>query len=233
MSPESSYHVLVKLVAKAGYGKKLGEAVRESAPMFAKEPGFVSHEAFALPDGNSYACLLRWKSQAASEACQNRDRTGETCLIHEMIEAGNVTMEKVNLSLLYGSEAPISAGQSVKNAINWFEIPATDFERGKKFYSAILGEKLEGTDMGGAKLAFLPNAANGVTGAVAQGPGRTPGNTGPWIFLNGDPDLSAILARVKVAGGQVLQPKTPIGPYGHIAFFKDSEGNHVGLHSQQ
>ncbi|MFT6246656.1 MAG: putative enzyme related to lactoylglutathione lyase [Crocinitomicaceae bacterium] len=30
----------------------------------------------------------------------------------------------------------------MKNAINWFEIPVTDFERAKKFYSVLMGEQL-------------------------------------------------------------------------------------------
>ena len=27
-------------------------------------------------------------------------------------------------------------------------------------------------------------------------------------------------------------PKTPIGPYGFIAQFRDNEGNRIGLHSE-
>ena len=27
----------------------------------------------------------------------------------------------------------------MKNAVNWFEIPVSDYERAKKFYSAVIG----------------------------------------------------------------------------------------------
>ena len=54
---------------------------------------------------------------------------------------------------------------------------------------------------------------------------------GPWIFLNANPDLETILSRVQRAGGKITQPKTDIGEYGHIAFFEDTEGNRIGLHS--
>ncbi len=34
------------------------------------------------------------------------------------------------------------------------------------------------------------------------------------------------------SGGAVADAKTPIGPYGFVARFRDSEGNRVGLHSE-
>jgi hypothetical protein len=35
-----------------------------------------------------------------------------------------------------------------------------------------------------------------------------------------------------LSGGAVIDPKTPIGRYGFVAQFRDSEGNRVGLHSE-
>jgi hypothetical protein len=34
------------------------------------------------------------------------------------------------------------------------------------------------------------------------------------------------------SGGAVLDPRTPIGPDGFVAQFRDNEGNRVGLHSE-
>ena len=59
-----------------------------------------------------------------------------------------------------------------------------------------------------------------------------PGNQGTLVYLNGDPDLQAVLDRLEASGGRVLVPKTQISPeYGHMAIFEDSEGNRVALQS--
>jgi predicted enzyme related to lactoylglutathione lyase len=47
-------------------------------------------------------------------------------------------------------------GNTMKNAINWFEIPVLDFERGIKFYSAILGCELNKLSMGRCEVGLFP-----------------------------------------------------------------------------
>ena len=45
--------------------------------------------------------------------------------------------------------------------------------------------------------------------------------------------MDAIVGRIEGAGGKVVMPKTQITPeIGYMAFFMDTEGNKVGLHSQ-
>ncbi len=44
-------------------------------------------------------------------------------------------------------------------------------------------------------------------------------------------EIEAVLARVEANGGRTLTPKTDIGEYGFYAYFEDSEGNWVGVHS--
>ena len=52
------------------------------------------------------------------------------------------------------------------NAINWFEIPATDHERAVKFYSLVLETDLQPMEMGGIKMAFLHAEEGSVGGKV-------------------------------------------------------------------
>lgn len=119
------------------------------------------------------------------------------------------------------------------NALNWFEIPVADMPRAAKFYGEILGiELLVGPASPGHRMAILP-ADNGVGGALLSGEGYTPSATGTVVYLNGGDDLTAILDRVEPAGGKVLIPKTSIGGNGFFAFFLDTEGNKVGLHSMR
>ncbi len=119
------------------------------------------------------------------------------------------------------------------NAINWFEISVTDINRASKFYETIFEVKLEHVDMMGMLMAMFPNQdGNGkVSGALVKSDDHKPSTEGAVLYLNGDPDLDIVLAKVEAAGGKVVLPKTSIGPNGFMAFFIDTEGNKVGLHS--
>jgi len=119
------------------------------------------------------------------------------------------------------------------NAINWFEIPVSDMHRAAIFYSTILGITLEaGPASEGYMMATFP-AEEGVSGALVSGEGYVPSSNGTTVYLNGGKDLSEVLNRVEDAGGKILVPKTNIGENGFFAFFLDTEGNKVGLHSME
>ena len=124
----------------------------------------------------------------------------------------------------------------ITHAINWFEIPVSDFDRAKKFYETIFGIEMPVQEMMGMKMAFFPaEDMNGkVSGGLVQGPMHKPSADGSKIYLNGNPDLSQALSKVEKAGGKVVMPKTKISDeIGHMAFFTDSEGNTVALHSNK
>ncbi len=117
------------------------------------------------------------------------------------------------------------------NAVNWFEIPVSNIERARKFYENIFDNELIPMDMGDDYHMVMFPSENGVGGAIIQGAGYTPSQEGSLVYLNGGDDLSEVLGKVEAAGGQVAVPKTSIGENGFFAFFIDSEGNKVGLHS--
>jgi uncharacterized protein len=117
------------------------------------------------------------------------------------------------------------------NAINWFEVPAVDFERAVKFYSTILATELRTDNFGGMPYGFFPSEEKGVGGAIAKADDYVPAPNGVVIYLNaGTPsNIDTVLARVEKAGGKVVMPKTSIGENGWIGMLLDSEGNKVGL----
>ena len=120
----------------------------------------------------------------------------------------------------------------MENLINWFEIPATDFNRAVNFYKEILTISIEEMDMGGIRMGLMPGDGKNVSGAVVQGEDITPSMNGVTIYLNGGNDLAPILERIEANGGQVIVPKTQISPeMGYFALFIDTEGNKIGLHS--
>lgn len=117
------------------------------------------------------------------------------------------------------------------NALNWFEIPASDIERATKFYTQIFEIELIPAEMDDYGSMGMFPAEDGVGGGVVQGEGYQPSTEGSVVYLNAGEDLNNVLNRVEGAGGQVVLPKTSIGENGFIAYFIDSEGNRVGLHS--
>ena len=121
----------------------------------------------------------------------------------------------------------------MRNALNWFDIPAVDFERAVKFYETILDVTLRRAPSGETMNGIFPadRDAGGVAGAVCKGPGYAPSVDGSIVYLNADGQLDAILSRVEAAGGRIMLPKTHIGDPGYIAWLIDSEGNRVGLHA--
>lgn len=122
------------------------------------------------------------------------------------------------------------------NALNWFEIPVSDFERGKKFYEAIFDYQMPENMMGNVRMGFfLYDFQNGkVGGAICKSEMHKPSQEGTWIYLNCQPDLQVVLDKVENAGGKIIQQKTKISEQqelGNIAIIIDTEGNKVALHS--
>lgn len=116
------------------------------------------------------------------------------------------------------------------SAINWFEIPANNFDRAVDFYGKVLGAELQ--KMGGPfDMAFFPCSDGGTGGCVTHGNGNKPNAEGSFVYLNGGDDLAVPLERVEPAGGKIVMPKTSIGENGFMAVFMDTEGNRVAFHS--
>ena len=126
--------------------------------------------------------------------------------------------------------------ENLKNSLNWAEIPVTDFERAKKFYSTIYDYEMPSQQMGPSLMGFLlmDQESQGVGAGIVKGDGYVPSQVGTLIYLNGGKDLNVVLNRVEAAGGKVLQSKTQITPeIGNVALFLDTEGNKLGIHSME
>ena len=123
----------------------------------------------------------------------------------------------------------------MKNAINWFEIPVTNYERAKKFYSTILDLEIIDHHMPekNMKYGMLPYDMEnvGVGGAIVEMEEMKPSTDGSTVYLNGGEDLNVALNKVEAAGGKIFMPKMDIDEHGFIAQFIDTEGNRVALHS--
>ena len=123
-----------------------------------------------------------------------------------------------------------------KDAVHWFEIPAADFDRAVRFYESIFAFRMNPMPIpNGPRMAMFPvPPGEGVGGAICHHPEwYVPSKAGTLVYLNADPDLATVLARVEDAGGKVVVPKSQISEqHGFMAVLLDSEGNRVALHSR-
>lgn len=121
------------------------------------------------------------------------------------------------------------------NPVGWFEIPVHDMDRAQSFYEAVFNVALEPNEMDEYQMAWFPmiDDAIGSGGSLIKGDDYIPSHEGTVIYFSAPDSIIKTLERVKDGGGTVLAEKMSIGEHGFVAFFEDSEGNRIGLHSMQ
>jgi uncharacterized protein len=113
-----------------------------------------------------------------------------------------------------------------------FEIPFDDEARARAFSGAPFGWDLQSyPGMDYTLVSTGPTGDQGPTepgfinGGMAQ---RSKDFTAPTVVVDVD-DIEATLAEVEAKGGTVVSGKSPVGQMGWAAYFRDPEGNTVGL----
>ena len=140
---------------------------------------------------------------------------------------------KNETGIQYQDRLKADKSNNKKSYVSIFEIPATDISRAIDFYQAILDIKIEKMDMPEMQMGILPYDGQMVTGVIIKAEGYKPSVDGVTIYLNGGDNLQVILDKVEKSGGKILVPKTlHADESGYFATFIDSEGNKIGLHSQ-
>lgn len=122
------------------------------------------------------------------------------------------------------------------NSLNWFEIPVIDMPRARHFYQVIFSIHMNESEMMGMQMAFFPyeDGSGKASGALVKSDSHKPSQEGVVVYLNANPAMDSILEKIEAEGGKIQMPKTDIGPdFGYMAFFTDTEGNKIGLHSQE
>jgi len=117
-----------------------------------------------------------------------------------------------------------------------FEIPFADGDRARTFYAEAFGWKLQSMPgMGYTMVTTGPTTDDGMpTEAGYIGGGmfeREAELTTPVIVVDCD-DIDAAVADVERRGGTIVRPVEPVGDIGKAAYFRDTEGNLLGLWQQ-
>jgi predicted enzyme related to lactoylglutathione lyase len=115
-----------------------------------------------------------------------------------------------------------------------FEIPADDAERAKAFYSTVFDWEMQ--DFPDMQYTIMmttpiddqsqrPTTPGAINGGLMSRSKETPT---PVITIGVD-SVEEALKKVEAEGGTVITPSTPIPGMGAFGYFKDSEGNVMGL----
>jgi uncharacterized protein len=117
-----------------------------------------------------------------------------------------------------------------------FEIPTDDVARASEFYRSVFGWDLRDMSEFGMDYTIamtvpvdeetqIPTEAGAINGGMMKRSDQTPS---PVITMEVE-EITATLADIEAKGGSTVQPRTPIEGMGAFAYFKDPEGNVMGL----
>ena len=117
-----------------------------------------------------------------------------------------------------------------------FEIPADDIDRAKDFYGSVFGWQLQTMQMDGGEYTIamttpideqsqVPTEPGAINGGMMRREEHTPS---PVITIGVDA-IDDALQKIASQGGTTVTPRTPIPGMGAFAYFKDPEGNVMGL----
>ncbi|VAW65510.1 hypothetical protein MNBD_GAMMA08-2145 [hydrothermal vent metagenome] len=120
---------------------------------------------------------------------------------------------------------------NVKNAISWFEIPVSDYERAINFYESVFDTRLQRESIDEVNYAIFSAEEPAVSGALIKADFQQPSEQGSLVYLNAEGVMDDVIERAQALGAKVYIPKTYIGDPGYIAHIGDSEGNKIALHS--
>lgn len=115
-----------------------------------------------------------------------------------------------------------------------FEIPFDDGERAHAFYEKVFGWSLDHIDemnytmvsTGPVTEEGMPTEAGFINGGMLDRAENAA--TGPIVVIDVD-DLDEALTAVEAEGGETLVGRTQVADMGFSAYFKDTEGNVMGL----
>ena len=117
-----------------------------------------------------------------------------------------------------------------------FEIPADDLDRAKNFYGSVFGWELQTMPMNEGEYTSVKTTDVDEQTQLPTEPGAINGGmflrderlTSPVITIDVD-GIDDALKQIEAEGGSTVAPRTAIPGMGAFAYFKDPEGNVLGL----
>jgi predicted enzyme related to lactoylglutathione lyase len=114
-----------------------------------------------------------------------------------------------------------------------FEVPYDDGDRARGFYKDVFGWQLQ--EMPGMDYTLVMSGPSGDAGPTEAGfinggmlSRAQSATSGPVIVVDVD-SIDATLEKIGALGGSTVTAKVPVGDMGFAAYFRDPEGNVIGL----
>lgn len=115
-----------------------------------------------------------------------------------------------------------------------FEIPADDVARAKEFYGSIFEWELQDYPEMQYTIVMtvpvddkqMPTQPGAINGGMMKRSNTTPSSPVLTIEVQ---SIDEALKKIEAGGGETVTPRTPIPGMGAFAYFKDTEGNTLGL----
>jgi predicted enzyme related to lactoylglutathione lyase len=124
--------------------------------------------------------------------------------------------------------------------IVYFEIPADDIDRAKRFYHSLLGWKIEPTKVPNPEMISMgyqdiitgdPKEVTPMGGTLSSGGiYKRQMNKEPIINYVMVDDIDKMISMVEKLGGKITVPKMEIKYVGQVVIIQDTEGNTIGLY---
>jgi predicted enzyme related to lactoylglutathione lyase len=124
------------------------------------------------------------------------------------------------------------------NKVQHFELPADEMGRAKKFYSTVFKWEFQDYPMPGMEYSGIyttevdpkthrPKEVGAINGGLLK-------RGGPWLLNTPTvavvvEDIKRAIKKITAAGGSVSMEPARVGDMGLYAYFKDTEGNMIGL----
>ena len=115
-----------------------------------------------------------------------------------------------------------------------FELPADNLDRAKTFYQKAFGwdfSQMPGMEYHMVNTAEIDQQTRmpKTVGAINGGMTKRNNEVKNTVITIDTQDIDATLKNVEKLGGKTIQKKQPVADMGFTAYFKDTEGNIVGL----
>ena len=108
-------------------------------------------------------------------------------------------------------------------SICWFEVPADDLDRAKKFYSSLFGWKFAKIPAAIAEYWHIDTGGKDVTPDGGLMPRMHPSQT-ITVYVS-VPSVDRAVVKVLKLGGAICKPKTAVPHMGYFAICEDTDHN--------
>ena len=116
-----------------------------------------------------------------------------------------------------------------------FEIPVDERDRAKKFYSSVFEWSMQEMPFQDDVYIFAitspvdENYMLQEKGAINGGMFKRDGDLKNPIITIGVSSIDEFVEKIEAAGGKIIVPKGEVPDMGYYAYFKDTEGNIMGI----